>query len=136
MIQADPDAIYQIPWRTWEEIIAGAYRRAGFDEVILTPRKGDRGKDVIAVKHGYGSVRIFDEVKAYKPGHVVTANEVRALVHVVNTDQNVSKGIFTTTSVFAPGVLDEPTIKPFLPYRLELKPRDDLLKWLSEVSQK
>ena len=56
MIQKEPDSIYQIdPWK-WEEIIAGAYTQAGFDEVILTPRSGDKGRDVIATKHGIGSI--------------------------------------------------------------------------------
>jgi Sigma-70, region 4 len=28
----------EIPWEKWEEIIAGAFKRAQYDEVILTPR--------------------------------------------------------------------------------------------------
>ena len=36
MIQRDPQAILSISPREWEEIIAGAYTQAGFDEVILT----------------------------------------------------------------------------------------------------
>jgi len=47
----------------WEEIIAGAYKKAGFDEVTLTPRSGDLGRDVIAIKKGLGSVRVIDQVK-------------------------------------------------------------------------
>jgi len=50
ILRRDPAVLYQIdPWK-FEEIIAGAYTRAGFDEVILTPRSGDGGKDVIAPK--------------------------------------------------------------------------------------
>jgi restriction system protein len=51
MIQRNPESIYDIDWRTWEEIIAGAYFKDGF-EVILTPRSGDDGRDVIAIKKG------------------------------------------------------------------------------------
>src|SRR5208337_40847 len=43
LMQRDPSAIYQIDDRKWEEIIAGAYKKAGFEEVILTPRSGDFG---------------------------------------------------------------------------------------------
>jgi restriction system protein len=50
IIQRDPAAAYEIDPRQWEEIIAGAYSQAGFDEVILTPRSGDKGRDVIATK--------------------------------------------------------------------------------------
>src|SRR5690242_7824042 len=41
LVQRNPEQIYQIDWRKWEEIIAGAYTRQGFD-VILTPRSNDR----------------------------------------------------------------------------------------------
>jgi restriction system protein len=135
LIQRDPEAIYRIEPRSWEEIIAGAYDEAGFDEVTLTPRSGDLGRDVIAIKRGVGSIRIFDQVKAYRPGHVVTAEEVRAMIGVITVDQNVSKGVITTTSEFAPKVRDDPSIKPLIPYRLELKPKDDLLPWLDELSK-
>jgi restriction system protein len=134
MIQRDPVAVHQIDWRKWEEIIAGAYTRAGFDEVILTPRSSDGGKDIIASKRGIGSIRIFDQVKAYKPPHIVSADEVCAMLGVITGHQNVSKGIITTTSEFAPKVADHPAIAPYIPYRLELKPRDVLLEWLAELS--
>jgi restriction system protein len=135
MIQQDPAGVYQIDWRKWEEIIAGAYTRAGFDEVILTPRSGDGGKDIIAVKKGTGSIRIFDQVKAYTPPHLVDADEVRAMLGVITGHQNVSKGIITTTSEFAPRVAYDPAIAPYIPYRLELKPRTVLLEWLTELSK-
>jgi hypothetical protein len=35
--------------------------------VTLTPRSGDHGRDVIAIKKALGFVRIIDQVKAYKP---------------------------------------------------------------------
>ena len=57
-----------MPYEKWEELIAAAFDRSGYDEVILTPRSGDHGRDVIAIKKGIGTVRIIDSVKAYKPG--------------------------------------------------------------------
>ncbi|MGY3237966.1 HJR/Mrr/RecB family endonuclease [Bradyrhizobium sp. USDA 4472] len=80
LLGADPNAAFQIPPRKWEEIIAGAYKKAGFDEVTLTPHSGDYGRDIIAVKKGLGSIRVIDQVKAYKPDHLVTAEDVRALM--------------------------------------------------------
>ena len=135
LLQKDPLAVYQIGPRKWEEIIAGAYSRAGFDEVVLTPRSGDKGRDVIATKHGIGSIRIFDQVKAYRPGHVVTAEEVRAMLGVITGAQNVSKGVITTTSTFAPRLQEDEFIRPYIPYRLELKPREILFSWLDELSK-
>jgi restriction system protein len=134
MIRRDPESMYQISCEKWEELIAGAYERAGFDEVILTPRSGDLGRDVVASINGIGAIRIFDQVKAYSPGHVVTANDVRALSGVLAGAQNVSKGVITTTAEFAPGVMSDPFLAPLMPFRLELKPREKLLKWLDELS--
>jgi restriction system protein len=129
-IKKDSQIIYQIDPRKWEEIIAAAYDKAGFDEVILTPRSGDYGRDVIAMKKGFGSVKFIEQVKAYNPGHVVKADEVRALLGVLQAEQDASKAIFSTTSTFAPKIEEDKLIKPFLPYRLELIDKGKLLKRL------
>ena len=131
LLQQDFAAVMQIPPRKWEEIIAGSYERAGFDEVTLTPASGDGGRDVIAVKKGFWSVRIVEQVKRYKPGLLVTAEEVRALGFVLQADQNTSKGVVSTTSDFAPKITEDELIKPFLPHRLELVNGEELLKRLS-----
>jgi restriction system protein len=134
VMKQDPNFMHQIDWRKWEEMVAGAYRQAGFDEVILTPRSADLGRDVIAVKRGIGSIRILDQVKKYKPGHLVTANEVRAMLGVITADSGTSKGVVTTTSEFAPGVESDELLKPFMPYRLELKSGPVLLEWLQKLA--
>jgi restriction system protein len=128
-----PGAAQQIPSRKWEELIAGAYRRAGFEEVTLTPRSGDLGRDIIAVKRGLGIVRIIDQVKAYKPGHLVTADDVRALLGVLHAD-GASKGFLTTTSDFAPRLHDDALLRPFMPSRLELVNGTTLLRRLREIA--
>jgi len=132
-IQADPKMIYEISWRKWEELIAGAYDKRGFDEVILTPRSCDLGRDVIAVKHGWGSVRIIDQVKAHKHSNPVTANDVRALLGVLQADHSATKGVVTTTADFAPKISEDVLIKPFIPFRLELINGKQLIKLLSDL---
>lgn len=134
-LKSDPSIAYQIPYRKWEEIIAGAYKIAGFDEVTLTPRSGDYGRDVIAVKRGLGSVRVIDQVKAYKPGHLVNADDVRALMGVLTGD-GASKGFLTTTSDFAPKIREDPFITLHIPSRLELINGKMLLKRLEELTKK
>jgi restriction system protein len=57
------------------------------------------------------------------------------MLGVVTGAMNVSKGIVTTTSGFAPRLTEDDFIKPFIPYRLELKDRDALLSWLDELSR-
>ena len=133
-LKNDPKMAFQISPRKWEEIIAGAYKKAGFDDVILTPRSGDLGRDVIAVKKGLGLVRIIDQVKAYKPGHLVTADDVRALMGVMQGD-GASKGFLTTTSEFAPKLREDPLIVPFMPSRLELIDGKMLLRRLEELAK-
>jgi restriction system protein len=56
------------------------------------------------------------------------------MIGVLTLEGNVSKGIITTTSDFAPGVLADENIKRFMPYRLELKARDGLLEWLRTIA--
>lgn len=133
MLQRDPDLAFKIPPRKWEEIIAGAYKKAGFDEVILTPSSGDFGRDVIAVKRGLGKVRVIDQVKAYARGHLVTANDVRALMGVLQTD-GACKGFLSTTSDFAPLLRSDPLISPFIPNRLELINGESLISRLNELA--
>lgn len=135
MLANDPSLAFQIGHDKWEEIVAGAYSRAGWDEVTLTPRSGDHGRDVIAIKRGLGSVRVIDQVKAYRPGHLVTADDVRALVGVLHGD-GASKGFLTTTSDFAPLLREDPLITPFIPSRLELINGNVLLTKLEELAKK
>jgi restriction system protein len=135
LIHRDPNVVHQIRARQWEELIAGAYDKAGFDEVTLTPHSGDLGQDIIAVKRGWGCIRNIDQVKAYKPGHLVTADDVRALLGVLQADQNATKGIVTTTSDFAPKIREDKFIIPFMPYRLELINGEQLLNQLAKLTK-
>ena len=132
----DWERAYTVPWRVWEEIVAGAYKNAGYDEVILTSRSADHGRDVIAIKKGVGSVRILGSIKAYRPGRLVTKEEVHALLGVVTIDPNASKGIFTTTSDFAPRIMEDPRLAASVPHRLELMNGVRLRQWLKELLEK
>jgi restriction system protein len=136
MIERDPEEVYRIDSRQWEEIIAGAYKAAGFDEVVLTPRSGDLGRDVIATRRGMFSVRIIDQVKAYGPGRLVTADDVRSVHGVLAADVGVSKAVISTTSEFAPRLKDDRLLAPLFPHRIELHPKDVLLPWLSSLRNK
>lgn len=120
--------------RKFEEFIAASYDRAGFDEVTLTPQRGDGGRDVIAVKRGWGSVRFLEQTKAYSPGHLVTHDDVRAMLGVLSLDPNSSKGLITTTSDFQPGIMKNEDFARFVPHRLELKNGTALVDWLTSLS--
>lgn len=133
LLKRDPRLAFQIPPDKWEEIVAGSYHKAGFDEVILTPRSGDLGRDVIAIKRGLGSVRVIDQIKAYGPNHLVTADDVRALLGVLQAD-GASKGFLTTTSGFAPRLPEDILLAPWIGPRLELIDGKKLITRLSELA--
>jgi restriction system protein len=134
-LEKDPAMAFQMTPRQWEEMVAGAYDRGGADEVILTPRSGDLGRDVIAIFRGIGTVRVIDQVKAYKPGHLVTAEHVRALLGVLDAD-GASKGFLTTTSDFAPKLRDDRLLKPYIGRQLDLIDGKQLLASLVDLSKK
>lgn len=135
-LRREPDFLFQFAQNPnrFEEFIAGCYERAGFDEVILTPQRNDKGRDVIAIKRGFGSLRFLEQVKAYSPGHLVTHNDVRAMQGTLMGDPRASKGIITTTSDFQPGILKPGSeFAPFMPHRLELKNGAATLEWIESI---
>jgi restriction system protein len=89
----------QLTPEAWEELIAGAFKKDGYDEAILTPRSGDHGRDVIAIRRG---------LKAYAPNRLVPYDAVRALPGVMLGELDASKGIVTTTSDFPPLIEKDP----------------------------
>jgi restriction system protein len=131
----DWNVAYQIPPDKWEELIAGAFKQAGYDEVVLTPRSGDHGRDVIATKAGVGCIKIIGSVKAYAPGNLVGYDDIRALLGVMSGERDVSKGMITTTSDFPTNVAKDPFIAPFMPTRLELMNGPKLREWMAGLSK-
>jgi restriction system protein len=132
-IKADPDLIHQIDCWKWEEIVAGAYNQEGWETVVLTPKRGDKGRDIIAERKDWGQLRflLLDQVKSYAPDHLVGPDEIREMAGVLHRECRATKGIITTTSGFTPGAAEE---AEYLFPRLELKPREKLLPWLASVA--
>lgn len=135
-LSADWSIALQLKPDQWEEMLAGAFKKAGYDEVTLTPRSRDYGRDVIAIKGGVGCVKIIGSVKAYKPGHLVGYDDVRALLGVMSSELDVSKGIVATTSDFPLLIEKDRFIAPFLPTRLELLNGERLQGWLAQLAGK
>lgn len=135
-LKDDWSKAFQIPPRVWEEIIAGAYVKAGYDEVVLTPRSNDHGRDVIAILKGQHTIKVIDSVKAIGPGRLVPYDSVRAIIGVMTGERNASKGYVTTTSDFPPNILNDPYVEPFIPFRLELINGPKLQSRLTELLKK
>ena len=133
MIQDDPDSIHHIDCWKWEELLAGAYKQDGWEIVTLTPKKSDKGIDVIAERKGWGklSFLLMDQMKAYKPGHLIGPDEIREMKGVMLDHPEASKGMITTTSGFTAGAVE--AAKNLAP-RLELRPREELVGWLASIA--
>ncbi|MEZ5812483.1 MAG: restriction endonuclease [Rhizobiaceae bacterium] len=130
-LEKNPELLFEFKSysRKFEEFIASTYSRAGY-EVILTPHKGDGGRDVIATKNGFGAVRLQVQAKAYRSDCFVENETVDAMIGVIRKYDNTSKGIITTTSSFRPSVFIDPDIQKFIPYRLELVDGKRLRDWI------
>jgi restriction system protein len=128
----NPDALRHLDWRQLEELVASGWRAHGW-QVTLTPRSGDRGRDVIAERSDVCAIRTLDQVKLHKPGNLVEADDVRAMWGVLDEDRRASKAYVTTTSGFAPGVYDEFSNR--MPTRLELRNGAELGEWLTRALQ-
>ena len=131
-LRKNPEFLRCLDPRQMEEFVAASYDVAGFEEVTLTPRSGDRGRDVIAVKRGLFKIRVLDQVKALNKT-IVTPDDVRAMIGTLALDSAASKAVITTTSEFAPSVITDPDIKRLMPSRLELRNRAGMLEWLKLI---
>lgn len=130
-----PDDVFRMSPREFEQFVAGCYDHDGYD-VTLTPANGDHGRDVIAVKPGVGTIRVLDQVKQYKPGRIVTAEEVRAFLFVAEKDA-ATKCFITTTSGFASRLMQDPFVAPPIERGfLELRDGPKTLAWLRELEHK
>jgi restriction system protein len=138
-LSRDPNFLFafaQNP-RKFEEFIAACFEKDGFDEVTLTPQRGDLGRDLIAVKKGVGSIRILGQTKAYSSGHLVTHGDIRDMLGTLSTDLGASKAVVTTTSDFQPGIVKpDSQFAPFMPHRLELMNGDATLEWIKRLRVK
>lgn len=122
----------QLTDRQWEEMLAGALDKDGY-EVTLTPRSKDHGRDVIAVKPDAGCLRILGSMKAYAPHRLVPREHVHEMLGVL-TAEAASKVIIATTSGFAPLIHEAPGLSRFIPDRIQLIDGPHLQKWLTDLS--
>jgi len=130
---ADPSCRFSITPSKWEELIAASYEAAGFDAVVLVPRSGDGGRDIVATRMGFAQVSIVDQVRILEVGKVVDADDVCTLLGALLADRNATKGFITTTANFAPGITDDNRIAFFLPHRLELIDGEHLIPRLNGI---
>lgn len=130
-ILKNPSEVRNITPRQFEEFIAELLSELGFNNVILTPRSGDGGKDVIASHSVQGiPLTFYFECKKYAEGNKVQLDTMRSLLGTVAHDsRKVNKGILVTTSTFTKGC------KEFIlaESRVDGKDYDGVLGWVDEL---
>lgn len=115
-LRRNPELMKRLDDRRFEEFCAELLDRIGFEKIQLTPRSGDGGRDVIAIKtiHGIPILLAF-ECKRYKDSRKIGLGIMRSLLgSVSHRNTMVNKGVLLTTSSFTSGsksfVAQEPRV--------------------------
>ena len=95
-IDRDPELVYDITSREFEEIVEHLFQDEGF-ETKLTQATRDGGRDIIATKYELGKPIVFYvECKKYGKRNSAGVSIVRSLFGVQSSDQ-INKSILVTT---------------------------------------
>jgi len=127
-LAANPELLYSLPSRRFEELVAELYRRRGF-EATLTPASGDEGVDVYVVRNeDVGRTLWVVQAKRYAAHNKIGAGVVRELLGTVHA-KNASAGMIVTTSFFEPGAV---RLEQQFEFRIGLRDYfslQDMLRW-------
>lgn len=132
-ILRSPEAMRMLNAREFEHFIATLVDKLGFEEVTLTPRSADAGRDVIAVRRISGIPVFFAfECKRYRADHPVGPETLRALLGTINHPHSrANKGVLVTTSRFTSGAWNFIVTEP----ALDGKDFNGIVGWLKEYAQ-
>ncbi len=129
MLRANPKALYGLPPRKFEEIVAELFVRQGY-QVQLTPAARDGGFDMyVAKRENIGEFLYLVECKRYTPPRKVGVQVVRSLYGVVQ-QHNATGGIIVNTSYFTSDARD---FQENVRYQLHLRDYIDLQRWLQII---
>ncbi len=121
-----PDYLYQLSPRQFEELIAALFKNHGF-QVELTAQTRDGGYDIVAVSSTkLPTETILVEVKHFAPSRPVGVGIVRAL-YGVKALRGAEKVILVTSSYVSPDAKRE--FARVIPWELELKEGTDVIRW-------
>jgi len=129
-IAQNPDLLFQIHPRKFEEIIADIFSKRGY-EVELTKATRDGGRDVVAVHELMGvRTKFLIECKRYAREHKVSIGFVQRLLGV-KVAEAANKAILATTSTFT---RDARHFANTHVWDLDLKDYDDIVRWIKAYS--
>ena len=127
-IRANPEEMRRLSDRGFEEFTAELLQQVGFDKVLLTPRSGDGGRDVVAAQQVNGIPVLFAfECKRYAVDRKIGPAVLRALLGTVTHDATKANiGVLVTTATFTKGSRD------FIVSEAMIQGKDfhDIVEWL------
>lgn len=127
----NPQNLYQISPRNFEEIIAHIFSRNGFC-VELTKQSRDGGRDIIAIRSDLGiPSKYIIECKRYSHDNPVGVELVRNL-YGVQVQEGANKSVLATTSRFTSDAKKFATAINTTQWAMNLKDFNDICKWLKE----
>lgn len=132
---ADPQLLYQLTPREFEQLCAEVLRLHGF-EVHLTKRTRDGGKDIVAFQSLLGSqLKFIVECKRYAPNHHVGVDLVRSL-YGVQQQEGATMAMLATTSRFTKDARAFATEPHTTRWAMDLKDFDEVTKWVRAATAK
>ena len=124
----NPEKIYDLSPRKFEELVADILKDMGFD-VELTKATRDGGRDIIAhVHNSVCSYLTHIECKKYAPDNKIGVGIIREVMGVHQIRQ-ATKSIIVTTSFFSKDAVQEAEM---VGNHLDLKDFNDLKNWLQK----
>jgi restriction system protein len=130
-LKAQPDAIFQLPSRKFEELVAELLDDMGF-EVELTKATRDGGKDILAYMNtGIGKFLCLVEAKKYRQDRTVGVELVRTLYGTL-CDYQANSAMLVTTSSFSLGAR---AFQKKHEYQLSLQDYGNVVQWIQDYKK-
>lgn len=126
LIAREPNLIFEISPRKFEEIIAELFFKKGF-EVELTKQTRDGGRDIVAIKKEMDvKTKYLIECKRYAMKRKISVGVVQRLLGV-KVAESANKAILATTSDFTK---DARRFAHSHLWDLDLKDHNDIMSWI------
>lgn len=128
-----PEDRFKLDPRKFEEVVAELLSRMSYD-VRLTPRSGDKGRDVIACLNTPTDtpVLMLVECKRYATNRLVGPEPITR-VWFRMFDDHANTAMVVTTSGFQPIARETARDRG---YQISLKDGEDFIKWVAKVTNK
>lgn len=127
-LKNNPEKLYELSPRKFEELIASILQDLGFD-VKLTQATRDGGRDIIAyIRNSVCSYLTHIECKRYGPKNKVGVGIIREVIGVHQL-RKATKSLIVTTSFFSKDAINEAKV---MENQLDLKDFNDIKIWLGQ----